>query len=550
MGWRDWLGWTAKQETDRPDKGRTLTAWGDPYLRDYVTTSLTPARLVSLLKSFDGGDLADGFELAELMEESDAHLHSVATKRRMAVTRLAWQIQSASEVTGTEDARADEAADYCRQTLGAIDALDEALAHLALAIGRNISVCELVWGGTSAGPVLESIEPVEHGRLRFDLTGAQPTLRIRTAQDTVNGVPLTPNKWIVHAPHSASSLPFRGKLLTVTARLFVAKSYSFKDWLVFTEVFGMPVRVAFYDPATANADTKSEMLRMLQTLGTDAAGIFPRGTELEFKETGKQGETPYQSLADWCDRQMSKAWLGETLSTDTSGATGTYSAASVHKEVSEELAISDLREEANTLRRFLLAPLVRLKFGPDCPVPYWKRTVEEPKDPEQVARVLDAAANRLGMPVPRTWAYETLGIPEPAEGDEVLEGAPRAPGLFDGLGGGGDPNADPDDDPRANKLSLKDTATQDLAAQRRWQDAMRAATDAAYRRMLDGLLSRMDAAIATEGEQADVLAVLEDWMRDSGNARPLADLIGDLTMLSLMQGRLAVYSRLEGRRGR
>jgi phage gp29-like protein len=549
MGWRDWLPFTKQEEKQKPEKGRIVTATRADGERDYVTSDLTPANLVKLFKSFDGGDLADGFQLAELMEEADGHLQSVASKRRAAVKRLQWDVVSASVVKRVQDARADEAAAYCKEVLSEIDTLDECLEHLSLATGRNLSVCELVWGSGSGGLALESIEPVLHTRLRFDMTAA-PELRILTAEDSTNGIRLGPNKWIVHAPNSASSLPFRGKLLTVSARLFVAKNYAFKDWLVFTEVFGMPVRVAFYDPATANADTKSEMLRMLQTLGTDAAGIFPRGTELEFKETGKQGETPYQSLADWCDRQMSKAWLGETLTTDTSGATGTYSAANVHREVSKDLAESDIAEEAKTLRRFLLAPLVRLKFGPDCPVPYWKRTVEEPKDPEQVARVLDAAANRLGMPVPRTWAYETLGIPEPAEGDEVLEGAPRAPGLFDGLGGGGDPNADPDDDPRANKLSLKDTATQDLAAQRRWQDAMRAATDAAYRRMLDGLLSRMDAAIATEGEQADVLAVLEDWMRDSGNARPLADLIGDLTMLSLMQGRLAVYSRLEGRRGR
>ena len=75
----------------------------------------------------------------------------------------------------------------------------------------------------------------------------------------------------------------RGGVLRVSAIAYMGKHLSMKDWMVYSEVFGMPVRVARYDPSTS-PEEKRELLRMLQTLGSDAAGIFSKAVELELSD--------------------------------------------------------------------------------------------------------------------------------------------------------------------------------------------------------------------------------------------------------------------------
>ena len=190
--------------------------------------------------------------------------------------------------------------------------------------------------------------------------------------------------------------------------------------MIFAELFGMPVRVAQYEPS-ASAEEKREMLDMLDSLGSNAAGIFSRAVDLKFLEAnrGTPGP-PYGNLIDFLNREMSKAWLGQTLTTETTGVSGSFAASIVHEEVRKDLRADDIRKEGRTLRRDLLAPLVRFKFGPSVPVPYFRRKLEMPADTQALAEVLDQAVNRLGIKVPAAWAHETLGIPRPNEGEPVL----------------------------------------------------------------------------------------------------------------------------------
>ena len=73
-------------------------------------------------------------------------------------------------------------------------------------------------------------------------------LRILTADDPREGLAPPPHKFVVHTPGAASGHPSRGGLLRATALAFLGKQYALKDWLIYAEVFGMPVRIARYDP--------------------------------------------------------------------------------------------------------------------------------------------------------------------------------------------------------------------------------------------------------------------------------------------------------------
>lgn len=407
----------------RPEVGRVVRPRKEDTWRDYPADGLTPQRLVSILHEADAGAPQAAMELFEQMEEKDAHLHSVANTRRLGLTGLEWQVVSAAEGReGVDRAAADEAASYCREALASLDRWEEALQHLSLAIGRNLAVAELVWELRDGGHRLADVVPVDFGRLVFDEFGR---VRILTEAEPVRGMALPANKFIAHAPHAASGHAMRGGLLRVSALAWLGKQLAVKDWLIFAEVFGMPVRIARYEPS-ATPEEKRELLRMLQSLGTDAAGIFSKAVELELIESNRgTPPPPFEAIGNFLNRELSKAWLGQTLTTETGGQTGTFSTAQIHNQVRLDLREDDIRKEGRTIRRDVLRPLVELKFGRGTPVPYFRRKLDRPRDLRELADVVSAAVNALGMRVPTRWAHETLGIPMAAEREAVLAGDAR-----------------------------------------------------------------------------------------------------------------------------
>jgi len=79
--------------------------------------------------------------------------------------------------------------------------------------------------------------------------------------------------------------------------------------------------------------------------------------------------------------------------------------------------------DEDRVRRDLLAPLTRLRFGPDVPVPFFRRKNKPPTDLSELAGVIDVAVNRLGIRVPLAWARQSLGIPDGEDGDGLVAGA-------------------------------------------------------------------------------------------------------------------------------
>lgn len=404
----------------RPKLGQVVLPRVEDTFRDYPSAGLTPSRLAAILRDADAGSLSASMQLFEEMEEKDPHLYAVANTRRLALTGLDWQVISAAQVSeGVDRAAADEAAAFCREVLGALEALDEGLQHLSLALGRNIAVAELVWEQINGEFRIVDLAPIDFARMVFDDLDHP---RVLTAQEPTDGMELTPHKFVVHTPHNVSGHPARGGLLRVTAMAYLAKNLALKDWMIFSEIFGMPVRIARYEPS-ATSEEKKELLHMLEALGSNAAGIFSRAVDLQIVEAnrGTQGP-PYEKLVDFLNREMSKAWLGQTLTTDVAGVSGVLSATMVHEQVRKDIRADDIRKEGRTIRRDVLTPLARFKFGPEVPAPYFARKPQRPQNLEELGAVLDTAVNRLGVLVPTAWAHETLGIPQPNEGEAVLTG--------------------------------------------------------------------------------------------------------------------------------
>lgn len=407
----------------RPRLGKVVGSEPLDRWREYPADGLTPAALARILREADEGAPDRALALFQQMEEKDAHLHSVANTRRLALTGLRWEVVSSADVhNGVDRGPADEAAEYCRSVLGRLESLDEVLQHLSLAVGRNIAIAENVWDTVDGQLQLVEILPVSFERITFDDTGRP---RILTEAAPYDGIELSADKFIVHSPHAVSGHPMRGGLLRATALAYLAKHFSMKDWMVYAELFGMPVRIGRYEPG-ATAEEKRELLSMLESLGADAAGVFSKAVEVQLLEAGRgTAPPPYERMCDFFNRELSKAWLGQTLTVEGTANDSRPGAAgpAIHNEVRLDLRQDDIVKEGRTIRRDLLGPITRLRFGLNAPVPYFKRVLTPPRDLKQLAEVLSVAVNDLGMKVSSQWAHQALGVPCAGDAAEVLPGS-------------------------------------------------------------------------------------------------------------------------------
>lgn len=391
----------------------TTVAAGDLNDRysDYPSKGLTPQRLARILREADEGNVRAQMELFEEMEEKDAHLFSQLQTRKLAVTGLPWEIQPYSQ-----EPQDEAIADFIREQFQDIENFDDILIDLMDAVGKGTSVMELVWGLDSQGRnVVDDILYVHPKKLLWSWEKEQ--VLICTEQFPA-GVEMPANKFILHNYKAKSGHPARSGIMRIVSWMYLFKNYTVKDWVAFCEVYGMPLRLGKYDQAASEAD-KKELMNAIIRIGSDAAGIIPDTTMIEFKESNKTTSSDiYENMARYCDEQISKAVLGQTLTSDSGG--GSYAQAKTHDKVRHDLTVADAKALAVTLRRDLIRPLVEYNFGMEANLPFIIFAADEEEDQKEKADVLNTLSS-MGLPIPTSYLYKTFNVPKPDDGDEILK---------------------------------------------------------------------------------------------------------------------------------
>ncbi len=395
----------------------------------YPSDGLTPVKLARIFKEADAGDPFRQMELFEEMEGKDTHLFSQLQTRKLAVTGLDWEVQPFSQ-DGTDQ----EIAAFVEEQLKELDGFSDNLMDILDAIGKGISFQEIEWEYRDGHVVVGNIEYVHQKKFYYDtLTDA---LMLRT-EAFPGGIPLPENKFIVHRYKARSGHPSRYGVLRVVAWMYLFKNYDLKDWVSFCEVYGMPLRLGTYD-ATASEKDKAALMDAVVKMGADAAGIVPSGTDIKFIESNKQSSVDiYERLARFCDEQMSKAIVGQTLTSDSGGS---YAQSKTHNDVRQDLTEADCKAVMETVRRDLIRPLVEFNFGVQAHVPYFVLNATDTDDLKETAEIVNTLA-AAGLEIPKSWLYKKFNIPAPEDGEETIGPSPATsgmagtgqPGMFRGL---------------------------------------------------------------------------------------------------------------------
>lgn len=484
----------------------------------YPSDGLTPVKLARIFKEADAGDPFRQMELFEEMESKDTHLFSQLQTRKLAVTGLDWEVQPFSQ-----DETDQEIAAFVEEQLKELDGFSDNLMDILDAIGKGISFQEIEWEYRDGHVVVGNIEYVHQKKFYYDtLTDA---LMLRT-EAFPGGIPLPENKFIVHRYKARSGHPSRYGVLRVVAWMYLFKNYDLKDWVSFCEVYGMPLRLGTYD-ATASEKDKAALMDAIVRMGTDAAGIVPSGTDIKFIESNKQSSVDiYERLARFCDEQMSKAIVGQTLTSDSGGS---YAQSKTHNDVRQDLTEADCKAVMETVRRDLIRPLVEFNFGVQAHVPYFILNATDTDDLKETAEIVNTLA-AAGLEIPKSWLYKKFNIPAPEDGEETIGPSPAV----SGMAGTGQPGMF-----RGLKLKADGKEADGRQVLDRLEAAAVEQSSAFFRQMMSPVLELVEHCDSLEGLQEQLKD--EEALRQLYNAMKVKDfdqLVEQVMYVSNMLGRM------------
>ncbi len=378
---------------------------------------ITPGRLRRILESAAQGDAYEFLTLAEEMEERDLHYASVLGTRKLALVGLDVRVDAASD--DADDVRRADAVRELVDTAG----FGELVAHLVDALGKGYAVAEIVWDRDGAIWQPRFI-PRDPRFFVYDRETGQ-TLRLRDEEDAFDGLELPPYKFVVHTPRIRSGLPIRGGLARLAAVACMCKAWTWRDWMAFADIYGLPMRVGKYGPQASKEDI-AKLMAAVANLGSDAAAVMPDSMRIEFEQAAQTtgaGEF-FKTLSEFWDKQISKGVLGQTMTADDGAS---LSQAQVHQTVRLDIMTADARALSNTLQRQVVAPFCDLNFAPGD---YPRLSVVVPK-PENTAALVEAVAKLvpLGMEVEQSVLRDKLGLPDPDPGAMLLRAPQPVPGM-------------------------------------------------------------------------------------------------------------------------
>lgn len=417
-----------KAELKREVSAATLGSVRSP-ISGYPGDGLDPIRLANILRSADRGDPVQYLELAEVIEERNPHYLGVLGTRRRSVSQIPVTVEPASDAAADVD-RAAMIEKWLKRRelqLELFDILD--------AIGKGFSFTEIIWDTSSGQWQPERLEYRDPRWFRFDRRDLMtPVMLNEYGQEE----PLPAFKFIFARMQAKSGLPLRSGIARVAMWAHLFKLYTERDWAIFTQTYGQPLRVGKWGAGASEAD-KDTLFQAVANIAGDCAAIIPESMQIDFVETGNLNASSdlYKDRADWLDQQISKAVLGQTATTDS--VTGGLGSGKEHREVQEDIEEADCAALSAIITRDLARPWTMLEDGPGAASP---TVIISRPEPEDIAALTSALGTLvpLGFRVSSAELYGKLGLTQPKAGDDILgQSAPKSPDEAGADGSAGDP---------------------------------------------------------------------------------------------------------------
>lgn len=405
---------------------------------DHPGYGATPQSMLAAFREAEAGYPRQQCNLIDDLIEVDAHARSLFEKREEAVAGKPSTTQA-----GASDEASKQVARFARFALGRICNLLAAHEHLLTFNRYGYAGAELTWGllefeGRSwIGPVAITIVPARRFRIvspaiktMLAARGEQAELddlRIFCDASRPEGDALIPGKWIVLRRRGDLA---RAGLMRTGAWNCMAKRFGFRDWIVLSQKYGIPIPITTYKTQGGEADdeAKNVAIEIVKKIGTDGGAAVPDTITLQFHKAfeGDAGGKLQGSLIAYANRENSKLVNGSTLANDNGDSGGaSYALGDIHDGVRWEAVLLDAVRLALAIQTQVYEPMMAfngLAGGAATPVHHIQ--VVRDLTPKALVDIANVLTNELGVKVSTEQLRVITGMHEPVDDTDAAPGAP------------------------------------------------------------------------------------------------------------------------------
>ncbi|MBU0945518.1 MAG: DUF935 domain-containing protein [Proteobacteria bacterium] len=338
--------------------------------------------------------------------DRDAHAGSVLQTRYLSVAGEKWEL-----TPGDESPRGKEISEFVINALKKCN-FKQAVQELLQGILYGYFAAEIMWS-VKEGKVVPAKLIGKHPR-RFAFT-MERELRLLTRDNTTQGEEIPDRKFIVFSCGDSDNPYGKGLGQKIWWPVWF-KKHGIKFWLIFLDKFGMPTGVGKY-PSGATPDQKKTLREAIDAIHSETGVIIPDSMAVELLEASRSGKVTYETLCEYMDKQISKAVLGQTLTTEVSG--GSFAASKTHDDVRQDIKEADAGLLAECLNQSLIPWLVDYNFAGVTEYPTLRFITEKEQVLKDLAERDEVLVNQIGVEVDDDYWYDTYNLPRPAGGAKI-----------------------------------------------------------------------------------------------------------------------------------
>lgn len=369
------------------------------------------------------------------MEEKDAAVYSGIDTRKNNVLAKSRNILPAS------DSRRDQKiADFIEETLKRYFHNFDSFLYEALdAIGKGVSIGEIIFGNASDRVYIQTVRFKPQHLFSFgesDIAGFSSQsmmypqtgpLQLRQGvliNDLPLGGELPEDKFFVFSFRPKFGNRWGDPLHRKAYWQSWVKRSATKEWLKYIEK-GSGVVVARYNDGAAEAEQQNAK-DAATAVQEESAVAIPKKFLLEVHEMVRNIGSSHNELVDqFCNAEISRIYLGQTLTSRGSDGGGSRSLGEVHERVSDKISEADCKALMQVVNDDIIRPLVRLNYGPSAPLPNWIIEYEPKEDLDSKAKRYAIIRKDIGIDLSKQQIRDDLQLEEPGEGDDNLGAAPE-----------------------------------------------------------------------------------------------------------------------------
>ena len=346
------------------------------------------ATLLSAERQADQGFPALQCDLFEARVQMDLHLQSVLDERNEGVARKPWAIRE-----GGDNAADKMAAQILGDHLRGVTSFRAALEHQLTANPYGYALSEIDWQyDLATGYVLPmGFANPPHRRFVF---GPGDVPRLWDSM-TPAGTTLIPGKWWY--TRRKGRLAAAAGLLRGACIWSHFKSLAVRDWLTFSDRFGIPYVTGSYEENVSD-DEKAILRQAVAAVGSDGYATFSKGCEIAITQLSSGSSSAvHPDLIGLCNSEISKLITGATLLLE-GGGPGSYALGRVHQGRAFDLKRGDAEWLSESFTEGISKPFIEYN-GLDAAAPVLQIYLSLDVSIQEQISIASTCANELGLTI-------------------------------------------------------------------------------------------------------------------------------------------------------